>query len=212
MSHMSSFSSDNVQPPSITDHAPSSIFFYSPKCKYCVQCLQLLEPYSSYAQFIGYVDIHKSRQHLPLRIRRVPTLVINGGEHVYEGKEVFKWIHEFIQMVENNNSKHKTNTETTSSSLYSSETLKNHDDDHNTKNITVLSSTSSLIQNDATDTAFFSSISNTRTLSDSIDYTKVKPVEPEQTKTVMSPDTLLSQRNLELEKILPHPGNRMSTR
>ena len=69
-----------------------NLLFYSPICPYCLEFLQTIEPHTQKISFIGCANIHKVRDSLPTHCHRVPTPVLNSGETVYEGRDVYKWI------------------------------------------------------------------------------------------------------------------------
>ena len=56
----------------------------------------------------------------------------------------------------------------------------------------------------------YSSVDRIRTLSETIDYSKVRSIENTQVKVMLSPESIQDRRNTELQKIRPHPGNRFS--
>ena len=77
-----------------------NLLFYSHKCPYSIKCLQILEPYSSKINFIGYINIHKSYETLPENITQVPTLLLKNGEIIYEGYDVYLWVCGLVQMLQ----------------------------------------------------------------------------------------------------------------
>ena len=175
----------------------NNILFYSPRCPFCQKCLELIEPHQEKINFIGYINIHSSRDELPLRIRRVPTLVINDGETIYEGKDVYLWISRLINIINTQQEptgklkeipqeKEVVNTNTVNSSLQ-----------------TVWSS-STLVRPDS---VTYASIQNNKTLTEMIDYSKIKPIELNEEKITISPESIQDRRNNELEKIRPTSVN-----
>ena len=178
----------------------TNVLFYSPKCPFCEECLRLLEPYADQASFLGYVDIHKSRNSLPLRIRRVPTLVLNNGEIVYVGKQVYDWILKYISVINDQYLKKEQSTTPEVTEEEHVESSKKIDEN------ALFSSSTLITSND--ESPYYSSLNGIRTLSESIDYSKVRSVETAQTKIMLSPECIQDRRNSELEKIRPHPGNR----
>lgn len=201
-----------------------NVLFYSPKCPYCVECLKLIEPYADDASFLRYVNIHVSRKQLPLRVRRVPTLVLNNGDIIYVGKDVYNWIVNFVDIIRSERKeavkfqkqqKIENDNEKTTERFFRGEELKNANEDKNSKkrygsnnNVDAVTSSSSLFASDDENGKFYSSLQTVQTITNTIDYSKVRSVEPEQTKTVLSPDSIQEKRNTELEKIRPHPGRR----
>jgi hypothetical protein len=145
------------------------------------------------------VDIHKSRNSLPLRIRRVTTLVLNNGEIVYVGKQVYDWILKYISVI---NDQYLKKEQSTTPELKDEEHVESKKIDEN-----ALFSSSTLIMSN-NESLYYSSLNGIRTLSESIDYSKVRSVETAQTKIMLSPESIQDRRNSELEKIRPHPGNR----
>ena len=68
-------------------------------------------------------------------------------------------------------------------------------------------SSSTLVGN--SDTYSYSSISNNKTITETINYSKIKPVAKDQEKLTLSPDSIQDLRNSELEKIRPNPIKRI---
>lgn len=155
---------------------PSTILFYSPRCRYCVSCLEQLEPFANKINFLGYVDIHTvPPESIPDLIKRVPTLVLNNGETVYEGKEVFDWIHRLTNIIGSEQKAHAAQATAEPKSAVEASPM---------QQIQTMSV----------------AISDMRTtLTDGIDYTKVRIVEPELTKSSFSPESVLEKRNTELD-------------
>ena len=55
----------------------------------------------------------------------------------------------------------------------------------------------------------YSSISDNKTITETINYSKIKPVTKDQEKLTLSPDSIQDLRNSELEKIRPNPIKRI---
>ena len=180
-----------------------NILFYSEKCPFCIQCLELLQPYADKINFIGYVNIHKSKGSLPLRVRRVPTLIVNGGETIHEGRDVYLWIYGLINMIQTQQDPkiEKKNSiydvkETTTTIIPTRE-----------NELQTVWSSSTLIGN--SDMDIYSSISDNKTITETINYSKIKPLKQDQEKITLSPDSIQDLRNSELEKIRPNPFKRI---
>ena len=197
---------------------PSNVLFYSPKCPFCIECLKLLQPYADQATFLGYVNIHVSRHSLPLRIRRVPTLILNDGEIVYVGKQVHTWILKYINIIdaqirEQSNTEQQIimqNNESEQEQHQQQENIiNNNNENEESKNFNAVYSTSTLVS-PSEESMSFSPIDRIRTLSETIDYSKVRNIESTQVKVMLSPESIQDRRNTELQKIRPHPGNRFS--
>ena len=173
-----------------------SILFYSLKCPYSVQCLELLQPYSDKINFIGYVNIHDSKGNLPLVVRRVPTLIINGGETIHEGRDVYLWIYGLVNMIQSQQNLKEQKKET-----LAIEELETTDSNGKDPLETVWSS-STLIGNN-TQNNVFASINNNKTITETINYSKIKSIKQDQEKVTLSPDSIQDIRNNELENIIP---------
>ena len=166
-----------------------NLLFYSHKCPYSLKCLELIQPYAEQITFLGYINIHKSRDSLPLRIRRVPSLVLNNGENVLEGRDVYAWIHELINFIDNEN--------TLSVEKEKEEQLECKND----KNIQNVWSSSTIVTPD--DGELYCSVNDICTFSDTIDYSNIKQIDAEDDKISVSVDALETRRNTDLEKIWP---------
>ena len=176
-----------------------NLLFYSHKCPYSLKCLELIQPYAEQITFLGYINIHRSRDSLPLRIRRVPSLVLNNGENVLEGRDVFLWIQELINFIdtqtsacienEKENDKQKENIP-----------LENNQKDKIVQNVW---SSSTIITPDDGDNDIYCSVHNMCTFSDTIDYSNTKKIEADDEKINVSVDALENRRNSDLEKIWP---------
>ena len=169
-----------------------NLLFYSHKCPYSLKCLQILEPYSSKINFIGYINIHKSYETLPDQITQVPTLLLKNGEIIYEGYDVYLWVCGLVQMLQTQDGP-KTNTsrpeiQTPSAPLMS---VKN--------DIETLWSTSSLLS-DNSNINMFAAAQDNKTITESIDYSRIKALDTDQEKITVSPDTLQEQCKSEMDK------------
>jgi len=178
---------------------PNSILFYSPRCPYCTTCLELLEPYANETSFLGYVNIHTAREHLPSNITHVPTLVLNDGDIVYVGTDVYKWIMNYTNVRSTEVKKQKQQQQPADISR----------DTKNNGGTMMLSGASS-------STGFLDSRSTLlsegkgmyvglneshTTITDSINYMKVRSIEAEQLKTSISPESLQERRNTDLDSM-----------
>ena len=159
----------------------TSVLFYSPKCPFCVECLSLLEPFANKIKFLGYINIHKARGLLPENVTKVPTLILKnkGNENdvvFYEGKQVYIWIVGLINTLQ-------------------------HETTHGGGK-----STSAAWSESEASPLDYVSIDHHKTITESIDYSKIKTVEKEHEKVAISPDVLQEQRNSDLQRFLP-PAN-----
>jgi len=203
------------------------ILFYSPKCAHCVQCLELLGPYAHFADsFLGYVNIHQSRQHLPSCVRRVPTLMSSTGDQMCEGTDVMRWIQEFIlnvdtqqRAVQQQREQEQDVQARLQAQLVAEPVVEEvmpqpppqphhpepqvvnmqNEEEPSFASVDVFDSASSLLCDQPLNWVCDLNADNNI---ETIDYTRVRSVEPTQTKSAMSLDSLMSQRNAELEKIL----------
>jgi len=169
-----------------------NLLFYSHKCPYSLKCLELIQPYAEQITFLGYINIHRSRDSLPLRIRRVPSLVLNNGENVLEGRDVYLWIQELIDFIDNQN---------TQCVEKEKEEQEQEVEIKNDKCIQNVWSSSTIITPD--DGELYCSVNNMCTFSDTIDYGNIKQIEAEDEKISVSVDALETRRNTDLEKIWP---------
>ena len=174
-----------------------NLLFYSHKCPYSLKFLELIKPYAEQITFLGYINIHRSRDSLPLRIRRVPSLVLNNGEDVLEGRDVFLWIQDLIQFIDSQTSacieKEKENKQT-------NVPLENNQKEKCVQNVW---SSSTIITPDDGDSNNYCSIDNMCTFSGTIDYSNTKIIEADDEKINVSVDALENRRNSDLEKIWP---------
>jgi hypothetical protein len=153
----------------------TALLFYSPNCQHCVKCLGKLEPYATQIPFLGYVNIHETKDKLPECVTRVPCLVLNNGNIVYQGKHVFDWIDKYIS-ISGYEKQQQSNSTTNKES--------------NSKSFESLQSASS--------NKFISLNEMKTTISDNIDYTKVKNIDPEPTKTNFNMEMIVEKRNNDL--------------
>ena len=171
-----------------------NLLFYSPMCPYCVECLQILEPYAQKISFIGYVNIHKAKDSLPILVRRVPTLVLNNGETVYEGRDVYLWITGLINMIQSQDEplkkKEEERKEETTKPIPQKERLE-----------PVWSSSS--LSNNKSSGRVYSAIDDYKTITENIDYSRIKNIKTDDAKLTVSPDSLVEQRKNEIEKYFP---------
>ena len=179
-----------------------NILFYSEKCPFCIQCLELLKSNADKINFIGYVNIHKSKGSLPLRVRRVPTLIVNGGETIHEGRDVYLWIYGLVNMIQTQQEPKKEKDTSISDTNETAVVIPTKE-----KELQTVWSSSTLVGNN--ETASYSSISNNKTITETINYSKIKPVAKDQEKLTLSPDSIQDLRNSELEKIRPNPIKRI---
>ena len=185
------------------------ILFYSEKCPYSIKCLELLEPHADKITFIGYVNIHKAKGCLPLRVRRVPTLILDGGETIHEGRDVYLWINGLVNMMQTQQGfKKELPEQMDMDSLARSDTNTNTDRVPNDRNLEAVWSPSSLIGNNDTETTSYASIDNNKTITETINYSRIKSINQEKEKISISPESIESLRSSELEKIRPNPIKR----
>lgn len=71
----------NSQPPYL---------FYSPRCSYCTQLINLIKQYKELSQMIKPVNIHTSN-NIPNGVNSVPSIIFNG--QLLSGTDTFKWVH-----------------------------------------------------------------------------------------------------------------------
>ena len=169
-----------------------NLLFYSHKCPYSIKCLQILEPYSSKINFIGYINIHKSYESLPQNVTQVPTLILKNGEIIYEGYDVYLWVCGLVQMLQTQEGP-KTNAarpeiQTPSAPSPSVQS-----------NIETMWSSSSLLS-DNSSINMFAAAQDNKTITESIDYSRIKMIDTEQDKITVSPDALQEQRKSEMDK------------
>ena len=178
-----------------------NILFYSNKCPYSIRCLELLEPYADKVPFLAYVNIHKCSNSIPSEITRVPTLVIKGGESIKTGYDVYLWIDRLITILETQQEPQIINSNT------EKEEQNNHQEKNTTKNhengLDVVWSSSTLISSTDTDSMNYASTNNNKTITETIDYSKVRNIEKNEGKITLSPDSIQDLRNSELDKIRP---------
>ena len=185
------------------------LLFYSEKCPFSIKCLELLEPHADKINFIGYVNIHKSKGFLPLRVRRVPTLIINEGETIHEGREVYLWIQGLVNMMQTQQGfkkelpeqKENTSTPLMYNSLDPSATPKD-------PLLETVWSSSTLTGNSSANNNSYASIDNNKTITETINYSRIKSINQEKEKLTVSPESIESLRSTELEKIRPNPIKR----
>lgn len=168
----------------------SNVLFYSPKCPHCQKVFELIEPYNDRFQFLEYVNVSKvPKQHLPTFLRRVPTLILNNGEFVFEGKEVVKWIYDMYMTFETKNTKKKTSS-TTSLQIKAS----NDNDESRNDELTPFILGSSSTNHAPIGTSSF--IEN-------FDITQTRLPEPREDKRgSLNMEQYSAQRDAELNKIL----------
>ena len=169
-----------------------NLLFYSHKCPYCFKCLQILEPYSSKINFIGYINIHKSYETLPDQITQVPTLLLKNGEIIYEGYDVYQWICGLVQMLQTQDGP-KTNAARPEIQTPNAPTQPVQN------NVETMWSSSSLLSNNS-NINMFASVQDNKTITESIDYSRIKALDTDQEKITVSPDTLQEQRKSEMDK------------
>ena len=174
-----------------------NLLFYSPMCPYCIECLQILEPFAQKISFIGYVNIHKARDSLPILVRQVPTLVLNNGETVYEGRDVYLWITGLINMIQSQDEPTKKKEEERNNKS----SVPVHQPEH--QRLEPVWSSSSLGNNKSSGGRVFSAIDDYKTITENIDYSKIKSIKTDDTKLTVSPDSLVEQRKNEIEKYFP---------
>ena len=173
-----------------------NLLFYSHKCPYSIKCLQILEPYSSKINFIGYINIHKSYETLPEHITQVPTLVLKNGEIKYEGYDVYLWVCGLVQMLQTQDGP-KTNTSRPEIQTQAAPSLSVQNNNNN--NIETMWSSSSLLSGNSSINMFAAAQDN-KTITESIDYSRIKMIDTEQDKITVSPDALQEQRKSEMDK------------
>ena len=132
----------------------------------------------------------------------MPTLIVNRGETIHEGRDVYLWIYGLVNMIqtqqEPKNEKNTSNTDVkeTMTVIPTKES-----------ELQTVWSSSTLVGNSDTDS--YSSISNNKTITETINYSKIKPVAKDQEKLTLSPDSIQDLCNSELEKIRPNPIKRI---
>ena len=183
-----------------------NILFYSHNCPYCVQCLELIEPYADKISFLAYVNIHECKNSIPNEIKRVPTLVIKGGESIKTGYDVYLWIDGLINILQTQQEP-KVYTEKTTEQQQPE--IINESNNHDNTLDSVWSA-STLITNTDADSINYASIANNKTITETIDYSRVRNIENTEAKVTLSPDSIQDLRNSELDKIRPTPIRRIS--
>ncbi|AOM63348.1 hypothetical protein [Heterosigma akashiwo virus 01] len=167
----------------------SNIFFYSPRCKYCIKCLKTIQPYKDEFNFLEYVNVHETYKSLPKIIKHVPTVVIserdNGNNNevlILEGKEVIRWIHDIIGNIETGGKNHNSISNEPGKQQQQKEFLSAHD-------LKPMSSTGT-----------YSSINSiNKNLSDTINYENIRSIMPMDQKLSITPDMISAKRNEEIQ-------------
>ena len=169
-----------------------NLLFYSHKCPYSIKCLQILEPYSSKINFIGYINIQKSYETLLDQMTQVPTLLLKNGEIIYEGYDVYQSICGLVQMLQTQDGP-KTNAARPEiqTPIAPTQPMQN--------NVETMWSSSSLLS-DNSSINMFAAAQDNKTITESIDYSRIKMIDTEQDKITVSPDTLQEQRKSEMDK------------
>ena len=168
-----------------------NVLFYSDKCPFCIQCLEMLEPFADKVRFLGYINVHKARGMLPANVERVPTLILNNGDTFYEGRQVYQWIIGLIKMIESEQRQETNNVSSVNVPSSKNDTVK----------------LTGWVESQSDNNSYVS-IDHKQTITESIDYSKIKSIEKEQEKISVSPDALQEQRNSNLQRFLPNTNQR----
>lgn len=65
-----------------------SIIFYSPKCRYCIELLNLIEQYNIQIKKVNISTLQK----LPSFLRSVPTIITEGVHKPLIGEQALQWV------------------------------------------------------------------------------------------------------------------------